>query len=153
MDMSSARLALQCKFLKTISMSHQQMYVCAFFKFSLSVFLCLPFCKLVTAVRRKLPNFAWMLNLPPLFSPFCSTSPPVVFFRRRRCFQPNLFFLPVCDNTKNLNDTKSETFFRYQIFSIPNLILFRYQIFLILNPILFSIPNFFEKFRNRNVTL
>ena len=37
----------------------------------------------------------------------------------------------VCDNTQNLNETESETFFRYQIFPIPN-------------PILFSIPNFFD---------
>ena len=40
---------------------------------------------------------------------------------------------PVCDETQNLSETESETFFRYQFFSIPN-------------PILFSIPNFF---RNR----
>ena len=66
----------------------------------------------------------------------------------------------VCDDTQNLNETKSETLFQYQIFPTPN-------------PILFSIPNFFdtntksmlnpkpskkwegfeiEKFRNRNVT-
>ena len=37
----------------------------------------------------------------------------------------------VCDDTQNLNETESETFFRYQIFPIPN-------------PILFSIPNFFD---------
>ena len=37
----------------------------------------------------------------------------------------------VCDNTQNLNGTKSESFFRYQIFPIPN-------------PILFSIPNIFR---------
>ena len=36
---------------------------------------------------------------------------------------------PVCDETKNLNETESETFFRYQIFP---------------KPILFSIPNFFD---------
>ena len=41
--------------------------------------------------------------------------------------------VPVCDETQNLNETESETFFRYQFFSIPN-------------PILFSIPIFF---RNR----
>ena len=54
--------------------------------------------------------------------------------------------MAVCDETKNLNETESETFFRYQFFPI-------------LNPILFSISNFFatesetnqkiEKFRNR----
>lgn len=27
-------------------------------------------------------------------------------------------FIPVCDNTQNLNDTESKTFFRYQIFSV-----------------------------------
>ena len=37
----------------------------------------------------------------------------------------------VCDETKNLNETESETFFRYQIFSIPN-------------PKLFSIPKIFD---------
>ena len=55
----------------------------------------------------------------------------------------------MCDVTQNLNETESETFFRYQIFPIPN-------------PILFPIPNFFdtesettkkmEKFRNREVS-
>ena len=34
----------------------------------------------------------------------------------------------VCDDTQNLNETESETFFRYQIFPIPN-------------PILLLIPN------------
>ena len=38
---------------------------------------------------------------------------------------------PVSDETKNLNETETETFFRYQNFSIPN-------------PILFSIPKFSE---------
>ena len=38
---------------------------------------------------------------------------------------------PVCDETQNLNDTDSETFFRYQIFSRPI-------------PRLFSVPKFFE---------
>merc|ERR1712126_287969 len=37
----------------------------------------------------------------------------------------------VCDETQNLNETGSETFFRYQIFSRPV-------------PRLFSVPNFFE---------
>merc|ERR1712192_139140 len=74
----------------------------------------------------------------------------------------------VCDDTQNLNKTESKTFFRYQIFPIPN-------------PILFPIPNIFntesdtffdtkffryrirnypkngksfetEKFQNRNIT-
>ena len=36
----------------------------------------------------------------------------------------------VCDETQNLNETESETFFRYQIFSIPNPILFPIPIFL-----------------------
>ena len=40
-------------------------------------------------------------------------------------------FQPVSDQTKNLNETETETFFRYQKFSIPN-------------PILFSIPKFSE---------
>ena len=31
---------------------------------------------------------------------------------------------PVCDDTPNLNETESETFFRYQIFPIPKPILF-----------------------------
>ena len=80
-------------------------------------------------------------------------------------------FATVCDETQNLNETESETFFRYQIFSIPNPILFsipiffdtdtdtffdtkilrnryqyffRYQNFSKPIPILFSIPNFFE---------
>ena len=39
--------------------------------------------------------------------------------------------IAVCDETQNLSETESETFFRYQFFSIPN-------------PILFSIPNFFR---------
>ena len=42
-----------------------------------------------------------------------------------------LLFQPVCDETQNLNDTDSETFFRYQIFSRPI-------------PRLFSVPKFFE---------
>ena len=58
----------------------------------------------------------------------------------------------VCDETQNLNETESETFFRYQIFSIPNPILFpipiffryRYRNFSKPIPILFSIPIFFE---------
>ena len=64
----------------------------------------------------------------------------------------------VCDETQNLNETESETFFRYQIFSIPNPILFpipiffryryryffRYQNFTKPIPILFSIPKIFE---------
>ena len=37
----------------------------------------------------------------------------------------------VCDETQNLNETGSETFFRYQIFSRPV-------------PRLFSVPIFFE---------
>ena len=37
----------------------------------------------------------------------------------------------VCDETQNLNDTDSETFFRYQIFLRPV-------------PILFSVPKFSE---------
>ena len=37
----------------------------------------------------------------------------------------------MCDETQNLNETESETFFRYQFFPKPI-------------PILFSIPNFFE---------
>mgnify|MGYP007061037427 CR=1 FL=1 len=63
-----------------------------------------------------------------------------------------LDFVPVCDETQNLNETESETFFRYQIFSIPNPILFpipiffryRYRNFSKPIPILFSIPIFFE---------
>ena len=83
-----------------------------------------------------------------------------------------LLFDAVCDETQNLSETESETFFRYQFFSIPNPILFsipnffryryryffRYQFFSDTNtdtffntkifpipiPILFSIPNFFE---------
>ena len=39
--------------------------------------------------------------------------------------------LTVCDDTQNLNETESETFFRYQILPIPN-------------PILFPIPNIFN---------
>ena len=39
--------------------------------------------------------------------------------------------VPVCDETQNLNDTDSETFFRYQ--NIPRPV-----------PGLFSVPNFFE---------
>ena len=66
-------------------------------------------------------------------------------------------FLTVCDDTQNVNETESETFFRYRIRYF-----FRYQIFSIPNPILFLIPNFFdtesetikkmEKFRNREVS-
>ena len=37
----------------------------------------------------------------------------------------------MCDDTQNLNKIESESFFRYQIFPIPN-------------PILFSIPNVFD---------
>ena len=40
-------------------------------------------------------------------------------------------YCAVCDETQNLNDTDSETFFRYQIFSRPI-------------PRLFSVPKFFE---------
>ena len=40
-------------------------------------------------------------------------------------------YLAVCDETQNLNDTDSETFFRYQIFSRPI-------------PRLFSVPKIFE---------
>ena len=35
----------------------------------------------------------------------------------------------VCDDTQNLNEIESETFFRYQICSIPNAILFFDTIF------------------------
>ena len=50
------------------------------------------------------------------------------------CVAVHLLFphgAPVSDETKNLNETETETFFRYQNFSIPN-------------PILFSIPKFSE---------
>ena len=64
----------------------------------------------------------------------------------------------VCDETQNLNETESETFFRYQFFAIPNPILFSIpnfsdtesdtffdtKFFPIPIPILFSIPKFFE---------
>ena len=56
----------------------------------------------------------------------------------------------MCDKTQNLNETGSETFFRYQIFLRPV-------------PRLFSVPNFFDSgsdtikklknSRNRDVTL
>ena len=66
--------------------------------------------------------------------------------------------MSVCDETQNLNDTDSETFFRYQIFSrlIPRLCsvpkkfrdrfrdFFWYQIFSRPVPRLFSVPNFFD---------
>ena len=39
--------------------------------------------------------------------------------------------MTVCDDTQNLNETESKTFFRYQIFPIPN-------------PIIFPIPNFYD---------
>ena len=54
----------------------------------------------------------------------------------------------MCDDTKNLNETESETFpipnisdsfFDTKYFPIPNPILFRYQIFPIPNPMLFYI--------------
>ena len=64
------------------------------------------------------------------------------------------WFRAVCDETQNLNETESETFFRYQFFSILFSIpiffryryryFFRYQNFTKPIPILFSIPNFFE---------
>ena len=50
----------------------------------------------------------------------------------------------VCDETQNLNDTDSKTFFRYQIFSRPIPRLFRYQNFSRPIPRLFSVPKFFE---------
>ena len=51
----------------------------------------------------------------------------------------------VCDETQNLNETESKTFFRYQIFSIPNPILFcDTNFFPIPIPILFSIPKKIE---------
>ena len=68
---------------------------------------------------------------------------------------------PVCDDTQNLNETESKSFFRYQIFSIPNPILFSISIFFdtesdtiqkigkVLKPRCFET----KKFRNRNVTL
>ena len=63
---------------------------------------------------------------------------------------------PVCDETQNLNDTDTDTFFRYQFFSIPIPILFsdtnffryrtryffQYNIFL--KPIPFFKPKFFK---------
>ena len=79
--------------------------------------------------------------------------------------------MAVCDETQNLNETSSETFFRYKIFletgsetfSVPIffetdsetffgtnffrnrfLDFFRYQIFSRPVPRLFSVPNFFE---------
>ena len=69
---------------------------------------------------------------------------------------------PGCDETQNLNDTDSETFFRYQIFSrpIPRLFsvpkffetdsetFFWYSFFSRPVPRLFSVPNFFrDRFR------
>ena len=68
----------------------------------------------------------------------------------------SLYLTPVFDETKNLSEIESETFFRYQFFSIPNPILFpipiffryryffRYQNFTKPIPILFLIPKFFE---------
>jgi len=63
----------------------------------------------------------------------------------------------VCDDTQNLNETESETFFRYRIRYF-----FRYHFFPIPKLILFSIPKFsdtesettkkMEKFRNREVS-
>ena len=50
----------------------------------------------------------------------------------------------VCDETQNLNETESETFFRYQFFSIPNPILFSIPKKSKPIPILLSIPKFFE---------
>ena len=47
------------------------------------------------------------------------------------CFWKLLVWSSVCDDTQNLNETESKTFFRYQLFPIPN-------------PILFSKPNIFD---------
>ena len=55
--------------------------------------------------------------------------------------------MSVCDDTKNMNKTESETFFRYQIFQIQNPILISIlNFFPIPNPIL---SKKFEKFRNQ----
>ena len=51
--------------------------------------------------------------------------------RVRRSLQFVFVLYSVCDDTQNLNETESETCFRYQIFPIPN-------------SILFSIPTFFD---------
>ena len=49
-------------------------------------------------------------------------------FSSKNC---DIWHKAVCDETQNLNDTDSETFFGYQIFVIPI-------------PRLFSVPKFFE---------
>ena len=82
----------------------------------------------------------------------------------------------VCDDTKNLNETESKTFYLYQFFSILNPFLFSiptfsiqnpilfytnfsryffiYQMFLILNPTSLFIPIFFRyRIRNNNFFL
>ena len=69
--------------------------------------------------------------------------------------------VPVCDDTQNLNETESETFFRYQIFPIPNPILFYTNFFLYRIRYFFDTKLFdaesetttkMEKFRNRDIS-
>ena len=56
---------------------------------------------------------------------------PFSIFPQKYLKSTNFWCKTVCDETQNLNDTDSETFFRYQIFSRPI-------------PRLFSVPKFFE---------
>ena len=68
----------------------------------------------------------------------------------------------VCGDTQNLNETESNFFSDTNFFDTESDTFLRYQIFTIPNPILFSVPNFFdtesetikkmEKFRNREVS-
>ena len=58
---------------------------------------------------------------------------------RSQCISAVLY--SVCDDTRNLKETESETFFQTKYFRYRIRYFFRYQIFLIPNPILFSIPN------------
>ena len=98
---------------------------------------------------RKNTDKGLVYQTPPLYSG------EHMYFK---AINKHTWYLAVCDDTQNLNETESETFFRYQIFSIPNPILFpipiffryryryffRYQNFSKPIPILFSIPEFFE---------
>ena len=96
-------------------------------------------CRLLYLVSPELLSLTPLLSLPrrvsgPSFEalalPSCKSWEAVALDKINEC-QCVVVCHPVCDETQNLNETESETFFRYQFFSIPN-------------PILFSIPNFFR---------
>ena len=75
--------------------------------------------------HRHLFSFQNIVIIIIIFTIFITHIKIIMIFLIKCCYSP------VCDDNQNLNETESETFFRYQIFPMPN-------------PILFSIPNFFD---------